>query len=226
MFCAPCPSTSLPCRPPPALLTPPAAFSSTPACALSGHLAATACARAAGQPANHPRQRPAHAGVLARLKWPRAREGQCLPRRGCPQPPPDPSVAKAFPGRDEASAQDKADNPYFDERLEEKDREARKQRALRFHDKGHHVDIANKERARIKLEKLQQEIASAARHSGERAGDAPGSRHAPRAFGFGPPPRPTRSPSCLPPCLPRPPPPSPALPRPTPQASRPRRGWP
>lgn len=56
-------------------------------------------------------------------------------------------------------------NPYFDESKAWELKTARQTKALNFHEPGFHQEIAKKERARAKLEKLQQEIASAAKHT-------------------------------------------------------------
>jgi len=56
-------------------------------------------------------------------------------------------------------------NPYYDDKTEWESRTFRPTKALQFHDPGYYQDMAKRERAREKLEKLQQEIASAAKNA-------------------------------------------------------------
>ena len=66
-----------------------------------------------------------------------------------------------------AEAEREADNPYFDERVSAtSDKWARKRRGLKFHEKGKFEAIAHEIRSKAQLERLQAEIAAAAKKSG------------------------------------------------------------
>lgn len=93
------------------------------------------------------------------------------PTPSSPSPPSPPQ--QAITGRESAAAAAASaaaagptgSNPYFDESRQWELRNARPTKALRFHEPGFYQEIAKKERARVKLDKLQQEIATAAKRT-------------------------------------------------------------